>query len=49
MSITETKQRVISADSHMTITNESIFEHLPKKYVADVEDWSPKGRRRRRP
>jgi hypothetical protein len=34
----QSKQRVISADSHVTITNEAFFEHLPKKYVDDVEE-----------
>jgi predicted TIM-barrel fold metal-dependent hydrolase len=38
MSITETKQRLISADSHVTITDESFLEHLAKKYVPAVED-----------
>ena len=38
MSITETKQRLISADSHVTITDESFLEHLPKKYLPAVQD-----------
>src|SRR5947209_10558431 len=33
----ETQQRIISADSHVTITNEAFYEHLPSKYVPDVE------------
>jgi predicted TIM-barrel fold metal-dependent hydrolase len=32
------KQRIISADSHVTITNEAFFEHLPKKYVPEIEE-----------
>ena len=38
MSITETKQRLISADSHVTITDESFLEHLPTKYLPAVQD-----------
>ncbi|HEY3942032.1 MAG TPA: hypothetical protein VGL60_06065, partial [Acidimicrobiales bacterium] len=37
MTITQTKQRLISADSHVTITDESFLEHLPKKYLPAVE------------
>jgi predicted TIM-barrel fold metal-dependent hydrolase len=38
MTMTETKQRLISADSHVTITDESFLEHLAKKHVPAVED-----------
>jgi len=34
---TATKQRLISADSHVTITDEAFLEHLPKKHVTAVE------------
>lgn len=33
-----TKQRLISADSHVTITMEAFLEHLPKRFAPDVED-----------
>jgi predicted TIM-barrel fold metal-dependent hydrolase len=37
MATAQTKQRIISADSHVTITNEAFLEHLPKKYAPDVD------------
>ena len=33
----DTQQRIISADSHVTITNEAFFEHLASKYVSEIE------------
>lgn len=38
MTETRTKQRLISADSHVTITMEAFLEHLPKRFAPDVED-----------
>jgi predicted TIM-barrel fold metal-dependent hydrolase len=38
MAPTSTKQRLISADSHVTITNEAFLDHLPKKCVPAVEE-----------
>jgi uncharacterized protein len=35
---TAVKQKLISADSHVTITMEAFLEHLPEKYLGDVED-----------
>jgi predicted TIM-barrel fold metal-dependent hydrolase len=32
-----TQQRIISADSHVTITNEAFLEHLPAKYVPEID------------
>src|ERR1700691_1055143 len=38
MTDTTVKQRLISADSHVTITMDAFLEHLAKKYLPDVED-----------
>jgi uncharacterized protein len=38
MSDTTVQQRLISADSHVTITMESFLANLPKKFHPDVED-----------
>jgi predicted TIM-barrel fold metal-dependent hydrolase len=44
MATTLTKQRLISADSHVTITDEAFLEHLPSKHVAAVEDVTAQAR-----
>src|ERR1700685_2321966 len=38
MTDTTGPQKLISADSHVTITMESFLEHLPGQYVADIEE-----------
>jgi predicted TIM-barrel fold metal-dependent hydrolase len=35
--MSDTGQRIISADSHVTITNEAFYENLAAKYVSDIE------------
>jgi uncharacterized protein len=38
MTSTEVRQRLISADSHVTITDESFYRHLPATHRAAVEE-----------